>query len=103
MSPFVRFLIHVFVWNLYQDGQYTINSLYMALISNEVVHMNKQVWKLKVLLKIIIFMWNMRKEVVLTKDNLARRNWGGSTQCSFCLPEESVQHLFFDCLYARFL
>jgi hypothetical protein len=34
--------------------------------------MNKQLWRLKVPLKIIIFMWYMRKEVVLTKDNLAR-------------------------------
>jgi hypothetical protein len=85
----------VFIWNLHQNGQYTVNSLYMALINNGVVHMNKQLWKLRVSLKIKIFMWYMRKEVILTKDNLARRNWGGSTQCSFCLREESIQHLFF--------
>jgi hypothetical protein len=42
-------------------------------------------------------------EVVLTKDNLARRNWGASKQCSFCVREGSIQHLFFDCLYATFL
>jgi hypothetical protein len=45
----------------------------------------------------------MRKEVVLTKDNLTRHNWGGSTECSFCLWDKSRQHLFFNCLYARFL
>jgi hypothetical protein len=32
----------VFVWNLHQNGQYTIKSLYMVLISNGVAHMNKQ-------------------------------------------------------------
>jgi hypothetical protein len=54
--------------------QYSVHSLYLALISNEVAHMNKQLWQLKVPLKIKIFMWYMRKEVVLTKDNLPRHN-----------------------------
>jgi hypothetical protein len=45
----------------------------------------------------------MRQEVVLTKDNLARRNWGGSTQCSFSLRDDPIQHMFFYCLYARLL
>jgi hypothetical protein len=111
MEWLVRRVLHVrlntqtdvFIWNLHQNGQYTVNSLYIALINNGVVHMNKQLWKLRVPLKIKIFMWYMRKEVILTKDNLARHNWGGSTQCSFCLREESIQHLFFECIYARFL
>jgi hypothetical protein len=64
--------------------------------------MNRHLWKLRVSLKIEIFMWYMRKEVIVTKDNLAWRNWGGSTQCSFYLREESIQHLFFECLDARF-
>jgi hypothetical protein len=68
----------VFVWDLHQHSQFTVKSLYLALISNGVTHMNKQLWRLKVPLKIKIFMWYMRREVVLTKDNLARRNWGGS-------------------------
>jgi hypothetical protein len=65
--------------------------------------MNKQIWQLRVPLKIKIFMWYMKKEVVLTKDNLARRNWDGSKQCCFCLRDESIYHLFFECQYARFL
>jgi hypothetical protein len=42
----------VFIWNLHQNGQYTIKSLYLALISNGVANINKQLWKLKVPLKI---------------------------------------------------
>jgi hypothetical protein len=91
----VRLNDHVFVWILHQHSQYTIKSLYMVLISNGVAHMNKQLWRLKVLLKIKIFMWYMRREVVITKDNLARRNWGGSKQCSFCLREESIYNTYF--------
>jgi hypothetical protein len=44
-------------------------------------------WRLKVPLKINIFMWYMHKEVVFTKDNLAKRNWNGGKQCSFCLKD----------------
>jgi hypothetical protein len=64
--------VDVFLWNLHQNGQYTVKSLYTLLISNGVAHMNKELWKSKVLLKIKKFMWYMRKVVVLTKDNLAR-------------------------------
>jgi hypothetical protein len=63
-----------FTWNLHQHGQYTVHSLYLALINNGMSHINKIVWRLKVPLKIKILMWYMRKEVLLTKDNLARRN-----------------------------
>ena len=43
------------------------------------------------------------KGVVLTKDNLVRRNWEGSKLFSFCHAEETIQYLFFNCHYPRFL
>jgi hypothetical protein len=64
----------VFEWNLHQNDQYTGKSLYMSLISNGVTNMNKQLWKLKVPLKIKKNMWYMKREVVLIKGNLARQN-----------------------------
>jgi hypothetical protein len=67
------------------------------------IERNKIIWRLNVPLKIKIFIWYMKKEVVLTKDNLTRWNWTGSKQCNFCLGDESIQHLFYDCYYARFL
>ena len=42
-----------------------------------------------------VFMWYLKRGVLLTKDNLARRNWTESGVCSFCNREESIQHLFF--------
>lgn len=35
------------------------------------------VWKLKVPLKIKIFLWYLQKGVILTKDNLLKRRWKG--------------------------
>uniref|UniRef100_A0A453JTN1 Reverse transcriptase zinc-binding domain-containing protein n=1 Tax=Aegilops tauschii subsp. strangulata TaxID=200361 RepID=A0A453JTN1_AEGTS len=47
-------------------------------------------------LKIKVFMWFVHKQVILTKDNLAKRNWTGSTRCNFCDSDESIKHLFLD-------
>ena len=46
-------------------------------------------------------MWYLRRGVVLTKDNLARRNWPGSKKCCFCTHDETIKHLFFQCKFAR--
>jgi hypothetical protein len=55
-----------------------VHSLYLTLINNGMANnLHRKLWRLKVPLKIKIFMWYM-KEVVLTKDNLAKRNWGGN-------------------------
>ena len=48
--------------------------------------------------------WNLlQKGVVLTKDNLASRQWKGSIKCCFCNFDEAIQHLFFDCQLARII
>jgi hypothetical protein len=41
--------------------------------------------------------------VILTKDNLMRRNWKGNKLCVFCSNSETIRHLFFECHYARFI
>jgi hypothetical protein len=77
--------------------------MYLALINNGFVDTNRKMWRVRIPLKIKIFMWYVYKGVVLTKDNLAKHNWNGSKQCSFYCKDESIQHLFFDCSYARFV
>ena len=41
-------------------------------------------------------MWFVHKQVNLTKDNLVKRNWTGSTRCSFCDQDKTIKHLFFE-------
>jgi hypothetical protein len=48
-------------------------------------------------------LWYLYKGVILTKDNLARRQWQGDRKCCFCSSEESIQHLLFDCQFAKFV
>jgi hypothetical protein len=51
----------VFTWNLHQNDLYTVRSLYVALINNGTACINKQLWQVKVPLKIKIFMWYTKK------------------------------------------
>ena len=69
----------------------------IGLINQNVPNRNKKLWKLKAPLKIKIFLWYLKRGVILTKDNLAKHNWQGSQQCCFCHVNETIQHLFFDC------
>ena len=48
-------------------------------------------------------MWLVEKNSILTRDNLTRRGWHGDKRCNFCLENESVNHLFFDCSMARYV
>ena len=57
---------------------------------------------MKVPLKIKIFLLFLKKGVILTKDNLAKRNWNGSKTCCFCSKPETIHHLFSKCHYAQF-
>jgi hypothetical protein len=41
--------------------------------------------------------------VVLTKDNLAKKNWKGSQQCVYCNFNETIQHLFLYCPSAKMI
>jgi hypothetical protein len=48
-------------------------------------------------------MWFLHKKVLLTKDNLSKRNWIGCKKCAFCDSEESVEHLFIKCNFAKLI
>ena len=88
-------------WKLTRSGQFTVKSMYIDVINSSVIPSSKHVWKVKVPSKIKVFMWFVHKQVILTKDNLVKRNWTGSTRCSFCDRDETIKHLFFECPLAK--
>jgi hypothetical protein len=92
-----------FQWGLHQNGQYSVKSFYDFIIGNGRVRRDQTVWKLKMPLKIKIFSWYLRRGVILTKGSLTKRNWNDNRKCVFCLDDESIQHLFFDYHYAKFI
>jgi hypothetical protein len=56
------------IWN------YLVKSLYADYMNDHTKFLKKYLWKLRVPLKIRIVMLLFHKKVLLTKDNLAKRN-----------------------------
>ena len=77
--------------------------MYRALLDIRILPINKPLWKLKLPLKIKVFLWLIHRGVILTKDNLAKRNWHGRMKCCYCSNNETIQHLFFECHNARLI
>jgi hypothetical protein len=93
----------VFKWNLVESGRFLVKSMYLDMLNDNIVFLRKYIWKMKVPLKIKIFMWFVYRNEILTKDNLIKRNWQGRTTCCFCDHEETVQHLFIVCPFAKII
>jgi hypothetical protein len=90
-----------FVWGLTANGLFTVKSMYEDLMNGHTPYLRKYLWKVKVPLKIIFFMWFLSNKVLLTKDNLAKRQWNGCTKCVFCGEQETIEHLFISCPLAK--
>ena len=84
----------LFIWNLHNNGQFTVHSMYLHMINQNTPFSHKLIWKLKIPLKIKIFLWYLQKEVILTKDNLIKRNWKGSQKRCFYNCNKTIKYFF---------
>jgi hypothetical protein len=76
---------------------------HQELLDFDIVPHNIYLWKLKLPLKIKVFLWLLYLKVTLIKDNLVKRNFHGDTGCCFCNNYETIKHLFVDCVLAKFI
>ena len=90
-------------WSWENTGIFSIKPTYAHLSRNELGAHYKLIWKAKLPLKIKIWLWLIEHNAILAKDNLAKRNWSGDLHCRFCSDMESIDHLFFECLTARYI
>jgi hypothetical protein len=63
----------IFVWGLTSSGIFTINIMYLDLLDDDTKYLKMYIWKMKVPLKIKIFMWFLHRKVIITRDNLIKR------------------------------
>lgn len=61
-------------------------------------------WKIKIPLRIKIFMWLAARNKVLTAEILQKRGWNGPSICVLCNSNtETLDHILFQCNYAKSL
>jgi hypothetical protein len=80
-----------------------VKSMYLDLMDGHSRFLYKYLWKLKIPLKIKVFMWFLSYKVLLSKDNLAKRKWNGCQKCCFCDSTVTVNHLFLACDFAKII
>ena len=90
-----------FKWSLTASGEFSVRSYYLDLLNGHTVYLRKYLWKLKIPPKIKKILWFLHRKELLTKDNLAKRRWTGCKKCVFYDMDESVEHLFISCTFAR--
>lgn len=89
-------------WRWEPTGAFSVRSLYKILnFRGEQVAHPMLWWSIPIPHKIQIFMWLTCKYKILTKDHLKTKGWQGSIKCEFCNQEESVNHMFITCSFAR--
>jgi hypothetical protein len=77
--------------------------MYEDLMNDHTPYLRKYLWKIKIPLKIKKFMRFLHNKVLLTNDNLAKRNWKGCTKCCFCGAHEIIEHLLIACPFSKLL
>jgi hypothetical protein len=90
------------IWKFESKGVYSVSSIYAIVNFRGVmpVHISS-VWKLKIPPRVHVFLWLLFYNKLLTKDNLHKRQEVPELCCVFCLEEENIPHLFFECVVAR--
>ena len=62
-------------WKLSLNGIFSMKFVYLDLIDTGPISKWIHIWKIKISLRIKILMCFVHKEVILTKDNLAKQRW----------------------------
>jgi hypothetical protein len=90
------------VWQFNSNGIYSSQSLYRIINFRGILPVFvPAVWHLKVPPRVQFFLWLLSKNKNLTRDNLNIRKKLDDLTCLFCTENESVQHLFFECVVAK--
>jgi hypothetical protein len=90
-----------FIWTT--NKKISVKNMQNDLVLKSGTPVNCWTWKSRIPLKIKIFLWYLKNGVVLTEDNLVKIQWKGCIKCYFCTEQETIQHLFFDCLMDRLM
>jgi hypothetical protein len=88
------------------EAQYSIRKGFKFLPEERSTFLRSKIWNLvwhpDRIPKINSFIWLVAHNKILTAENLRKRGMHGASRCVLCQQqEESLQHLFFHCIYSK--
>ena len=89
-------------WSVSSNKFYSMKSCYAILNDGGLRSQHAMdIWKCKVPLKTKVFSWLVVHDKILSRENLAKKDWLGSIVCVFCGCEvKSTSHIFIHCQVA---
>lgn len=91
------------IWCLERSGRFSVKSLYRFWSFGGVISSrNQKLWKSRIPLKVKVFVWLLYQDRLPTAVNLKTKNWKGNVNCSLCGVPEDTNHIFFNCVLAKF-
>eukprot|EP00253_Pinus_taeda_P035640 PITA_35640 len=103
-APTNRMSDDKFVWDP-NGGSYTVKEGYRALQNASAINnwpLHKAAWRTECLPKVKLFNWTLLHGKILTAENLRKKGIHGPSICCMCREaEESSNHLFIECPFAR--
>jgi hypothetical protein len=90
------------VWGYEKSGVYSTQSYYAIISFRGVTPVFlPAIWNIVVPPKIHFFLWLLAHNKLATVDNLNKKVLNKPVQCCFCSEDESISHLFFECVVAK--
>ena len=90
------------IWRLESSGVYSVKSFYNMINWGGVsTPIWRKFWKIVVPHRYLVFLWLAFHNKILTRDNLNKRREVENLKCLFCNEDETVCHLFFECVVAK--
>lgn len=92
-----------FSWALDPSGCFSTKSLYLKLCEGAPMRHFVVLWKIAVPLKVCIFLWQLARKRLPTRVQIQRRHGPSNGICALCGSHEDVNHIFFECAFAKLM
>jgi hypothetical protein len=90
------------IWCYNSSGVYSTRSFYSIINYRGVTHVFiPSIWDISLPPKVQLFLWLLSHKKLATVDNLNKKGLSKPSSCKFCDEEESISHLFFECVVAK--
>ncbi|KAI5006660.1 hypothetical protein ZWY2020_033903 [Hordeum vulgare] len=91
------------LWHLEPSSNFSAKSLYQAIAANPAPDPFELIWKIRLRMKIRIFMWQWIREQVPYGVELLKRHGPVDGQCPLCGSVEDSSHIIFSHISVQFL